>query len=1307
MQAQILQKEPNSLIYKLFGIILFVLIAAMNASAQSGAGAIQGTITDSTGAVIPEASVHVVNNSTGVAVDTKSNNVGFYQVPGLFTGTYEISITAPGMATYNRTLQLLVGQNAVIDASLTAGAVTQQVSVTADMVQLTTTNSGTISSTLENSRINQLPMNGRSIISLVSQTTPGLESCSQSDACPNGLMGQAMEFVADGVSLTNREFGGVHSGTTQMPDPDAVQEARVETTGSSAQFATPATGVFTTKSGTNQLHGTLFETARNNYFGIARSRANPSDFKAPHYVRNEFGISVGGPIKIPGLYNGKDKSFWFFSYERYSLASFEYVNKTVPTAAMRQGDFSQLKKSNVLQQLYDPNTTASSSSCAGNGGTKNTYCRTPFANNQIPYNRISPTARVLLDITPMPTDSSVVNPLAHTNLVAKSPSNTIKPSITFRLDHAFNENNRAYLRYTSNTSTAESLRNDPSGSTITVAADGLPAGVSGVSLNTNALYAPAIGFTHIFSPTFYAETVVSQQWFMQQNNTGGEPTNQYEQTLGVPNNFGTAGLPYFNGLMSPLGGQQFLYGMTQIVSTIDENLTKTVGKHQFQFGGRYRHERFGSRPDMSKDTISFNGLATGLYDPSSGANYSKLSNTGYNDADAFLGAAYSYSVNKEPPYQHLHDMEYDAYFQDNYRVRRNLTLNIGLRYEAHPAIWSKYGMMSSFDLKNHAIVLATTPDQLVARGITTQAIIDNDRAIGVKFETAEQAGMPANTLTKNYLFTFGPRVGIAWLPFGDKGTVLRGAYGRFIYPEPIRNSLVSINRANPFNAGYTTSYTSADQSPDGLPNYLLRSKQSVVMGVNSAGVVNSSTGILPGLGSVSLDPDSPPTYVTQTNFTIEQPLKGNSVLRLSYLYTHASNLAQDYYYNNHPSTYTWEVVNGTTAPTGNVIGSNQYSATATGPYDQTVYGGGSYMQIKKGWSNDNIFQANYQRLFHQGLAYQISYSWSKPFRLGGNSNRDGDISPVQNFANSGLGTVSTYTSSFGSFPIAVPASAPPAPPAGSSSYAYYKELNRFENYIVDTDVPVQHIQFNGIVDLPFGRGKWLLGHVNRFVDELVGGYQIAGSGSIQSQSFTVTSTNWGPTSKLHVYKHKIKVNDCTSGSCYPEYLWFNGYIAPTAQAGNVCSAGLSTVISGLPSDYTPYQTPSDQGCSAPQVVKGVLQTVTDKYYGANEVNMTLANGKTVAVGYQPYPTSNTGVDSAGANPFSHTVLPGPFFWTADLSLFKVFPIGDKANLRLNVDAFNAFNVQGYNNPSGTTGLQSLTSSKNTPRQIQLTMRLTF
>jgi hypothetical protein len=1269
-------------------VALGLTMCCSSVFAQSGAGSIQGTVTDPTGAVVTGASINVVQQGTNATFNTKSSEIGFYQVPALFVGNYVVTVTAPGMKTYSTSIQLLVAQAATINPIMTAGAVSERVEVAADAVQLTTTDNGTISQTLENDRISQLPMNGRVLVALAGMTTPGLEGGQRA----NGLMGEALEYVADGVPLSNRQFGGMNQSSAQAPDPDAVQEVRIETTNTGAQYSEPGTAIITTKSGTNRIHGALFETARNNAIGIAKARQNPANFAAPHLVRNEYGASIGGPIVLPKIYHGKDKSFWFLAYEKYSLASFASELVSVPTMAMRGGDFSGLiNSSGVLQVLYDPRTT---------GNAANNYARTPFAGNVIPIGMQSPTAKIIADITAKPNTAD--NPLVTSNLQAPNINNTQIPTITFRLDHTFNENNRTFLRYTSNNQTQHTLRNYPFNSPATVAADGFPDAASGIAYNPSATFAAGLGFTHVFSPTFFSETILGQQWFSQHNYAGGTPFANFEKQLGLPNNFGEGGFPnYGSNLITPYGGTQFIYGLSQIVTNLDENLTKTVGKHQMNFGGRYRHERFGYLPDEFSDTVTFAGNQTGLYDTTTGANYGKLANTGFPDADQFLGAANSFSVNHEPPYAHFHDMEFDAYFQDNLHASRNLTLNLGVRWESHPAGWIKGGVMEGFDLKNDALVLASTPADLIARGFTTQTIIDNLRNNSAKIETSAQAGLPEK-LMRDYNLTFSPRVGIAYTPFGGKrGTVLRGAYGRYIYPIPTRSTFKNVQQNSPYTATYSQDFNNAAQSPDGLANYYVRNPQIISTGVNTANVVNSSTAnsLLPGINIYSLNPIQPPDYVTQINGTIEQPLKGNSALRLTALWSHGTNLDQQYVYNKHLSQYAWEMQTGTTVPKGGpaTIGTNQFVNTSTGPYDKISWGDNMIQDQKSGWSNDTALQATYQRLYHKGVAYQINYVWSKPFRLGGNYFRDGNIYPKADYVNSGLGTMASYGGS-----VTTP-NLGPALPAGAATWGYSHAFDRFQNYHIDVAIPKQHISWNGIVDMPVGRGKHFLGNANRFVDELLGGFQVAGDGNLASNDFAImaptssssTTTNWGAISPIKKYKHAAKITDCRSGVCRPAYEWFNGYIAPS-----VVNAAVKGV-SGLPSGWVPATTPINN-TPPPDITKTCKQqvcTLTQANYGNNNVTVTLADGTPDNVAFSP--------GQQGTHPYSQKVLDGPINYTIDLSVFKVFPITESVRLRFNVDAFNALNMQGYNNPNLLDGVQLLTSSFNTPRQLQFTLRLQF
>jgi len=1131
---------------------------------------------------------------------------------------------------------------AVLNPTLAVGDVAEQITVAGDTPQLATYDSGTVSTFLDANRIDQLPQNGRNILGLAQRTVPGLEA---NGTRANGLMGEALEYSQDGAPMTNRNFGGVaNTAQSTLPDPDSVQEAKFETLNSSAQFSTPGTVILTTKSGTNALHGTMFETARNNCFGIARARQNPANFKAPHLVRNEFGASAGGPVYIPKLYNGKNRTFWFFAYERFSLRQNSNQLVRVPTPAMRTGDFSGLiNAQGILQQLYDPSTTQSAA---------NNYRRLPFQNNQIPLSRISPLARTLYAATPLPTSTD--NPLVNPNLTDTNQITQTVPNINTRLDHVFNETNRIYVRYTDIRQTQQALRNFPSASPANIEGGGLPAGATGYQAIPVNTVSHALGWSHTFSPTFFSETIISQQW--QSMYVEGNPVSQgnYQQILGLPNNFGQTGFPSIgSNLIMPYGGSQWNYGMNQRIDNIDENLNKIWGKHQFAFGGRYRHERFGYLSDRSPDVVDFSRMATAMYDPTTSANFNPLPNTGYQDADFFLGAASNYSQRKNAPFGRSRLQEFDLYFQDNFRVSRNLTLNLGVRWQGHPAPYSDGGNFATFSLKHDAIVLKHPMEHYYENGYTTPAIITNLRNLGVNFMTPQQAGLPDAGFYGSW-HNILPRLGFAWVPsFGRNGTVLRGGYGRYIYPVPIRNSVRYLTAVYPFIAAYTQNYNSAQQSPDGLPNYLLRAPMPVVAGQNSRDVVNTTSinALLPGIAmSTTLDAQYPPALVDTANLTLEQPFRDGSVLRATYVYTHGDNLDQNWQYNNAPSAYVWQTTTGTTPPTGAL------ASVATRPFNNRVWGG-NVISIKSGWSNNSALQLNYQRPFKNGFAYQIYYVYSRAFRVGGNTFRDNVINPAQNFA-----------------PGVLPAGLNVGDPLYPS-----REFNRFQNYAVDTGIPKQRLNFNGIVDLPVGKGKRYLSNASRVVDALLGGFQFAFTGQLVAQAFQVDDSHWGDISQLTVSKTRQKITDCRSGVCREGFQWFNGYIAP-----NLVNAPRG--VQGLPANYTPYVAP-------------INNTPGTQNFGNNNVSVPLRNGTSVTTAFSPGPS--------GLHPFGFMTLQGPYNWQTDMSLYKVFQLTERWKLRFNIDAFNAFNMQGLTNPGALDGINTMQSSYWTPRQIQLTLRLSF
>lgn len=1259
--------------------------------AQSGIGSIQGTVTDPSGAVLPGAAVHVVNDATHVAVDTKSNSVGFYQVPGLFTGTYQVTVEAPGMKQYATTIQLLVAQTAVINPKLEIGAENQQVVVSADTVQLTTNDSASISSTLENERINQLPENGRDLTTLLTATTPGLDN---SGSTMNGMTASSLNYVVDGANATSNNAGGLLYSKTQMIDPDSVQEVHVQSSNGGAQYASPATVVMSTKSGTRDLHGTAFETARNNAFGVANPRAALPGYRFPQLVRNEFGVSAGGPVVIPHVYHGREKTFWFFAYERYSDA--EQVPKltsvptygtpggTGPGSGMNNGDFSTLvPNSGKLQTIYDPSTTANSAKCAASGSGANPYCRTAFPNNQIPQALESPLAKIYFSLVPKPNVANVTNPLVRSNLSYNAITYQVADQQTARIDHVFNENNKTFLRFSHNGSPV-----NISGGPDNLAANGIAAGAAlGYNNNLNNNYSTSLDYTHIFSPTFFIESIYSMQWFSSVKTSGANANQNYEQLLGLPNNFNSVGFPAVKGLIEPLTSSQTNnQANSQINMTWDENLTKILGRHQLLFGGRINHIRQVVLPNGSADSVTFNAQPTGLYQPSSGTKYTGVANTGYADASMFLGTAANYVVNLPTQRVHGYLNEFDAYVQDDFHVTKTLTLNMGLRYEAHPSMWIKGGLANSFDLKNNALVLASQPSDLIAKGYTTQAIITNLTNLGVKFETPQAGGFPSNTsLINDNEANFLPRLGVAWTPF-HHGTVFRGGFGQYMNASPFLNYMTHYTQNVPFKAQYTQSYTLAGQAYDGIQNELFRFKypdpRVPVAGLNSSGVVNTNVtnAIIPGGPTVwGISPDFKPVKVNEANVTIEQPLPGRSALRVTYIYTHSYNLALSDSYNDLPSNYQYEMAYGAT-PT------NTY-ANSQSLYDSTTWSPGNNWETSNGWSNYNALQVNYQRLYYHGLAYQFAYVWAKSMRAGGNvvggAASNSTVEPYANYPGA-LGTKSTMSLIPGGSAPFTPL-APPAPPSGYAAWQDYHDMDRYQLYQLDSSIPNHKIKFNGIYDLPIGRGKRFLRNSPRWLNEIVGGFQIAGLGSVTSQVFNPTSGNWGPVSKIHVYKEKYAVTDCRSGACTKGYLWFNGYISPLSIGANCANA--PACVTGLPADYQPYQTPINN------------DPTNATYFSTDQVNVTYPNGSTNTVEYDGGPTA--------ANYTSKTYLRGPFNWNADLSLFKVFPIKGDVKLRLNFDAFNAFNHQGTTNPGTTDGIVNFLNSANTARQLQITARLYF
>src|SRR5437764_1172628 len=369
---------------------------------QASSSTVRGTVRDQGQAVVPKANVTLTNTDTNVARTTPTNEAGGYVFPGVFPGPYRITVESPGMQKYEATVTVQVQQDAAIDVVMQVGQTVTQVEV-ADVTSMVNTQNATLGHSLERQRIEQLPVNGRGYQAFLA-TVPGLDS----SGIPQfyGMRTNTSNTMFDGAPV-NEVWEGWDFG--RVPGLDALQEIRVETNNSSAKFTRPATVMLTSKSGTNQFHGSMFETNRNSGYGVARRRQDTFT-KAPFLNRNEFGVSVGGPLYIPKVYDGRNRTFFFVAWEGLRQVSYTTNQYSVPTEAMRNGDFRGLVDSQGrLIRLYDPLTTA-----------PNTYERQPLsyngAANVIDPARITKVAKFIFGATPLPNQPGI-NPLLGPNLI--------------------------------------------------------------------------------------------------------------------------------------------------------------------------------------------------------------------------------------------------------------------------------------------------------------------------------------------------------------------------------------------------------------------------------------------------------------------------------------------------------------------------------------------------------------------------------------------------------------------------------------------------------------------------------------------------------------------------------------------------------------------------------------------------------------------------------------------------------------------------------------------------------------------------
>ncbi len=770
-------------------------------------GEIDGTVTDSTGAVVPAAALTITNTSTNVARNAVSNDAGIYVVPGLVPGPYSVRVEKAGFRAMTRTLELQVQQTARVDFALQVGQVSEAIEVSASSVLLATENA-TVGTVIEERRIMDLPLNGRSFFSLVAlspNVTYGFSAAAQASGRLGGSRGSLtiattggrstwQNYTLDGITNTDIDFNTY----ILQPSVDALQEFKVQTGIYPAEFGRESGQVnVSTKPGTNEYHGTMSEFLRNDkldardydFSSATRSATNPSPGKTP-YRQNQYGFTLGGPVQIPKIFNGKDRLFFMSNWEGYKSRRTTTNYAGVLTPEMRNGDFSSILAYGYA--LADPTTRT---------GTYPNITQTLFTNNQIPASRLSAGSKVLLGFVPMPNQTTTSGGLPYRNYQYSQTNPNDKDTITERIDFNESSSSQWFGRYSWNDESSFAV---------------LPTmtGVDG-----NVLYTRAsqwvLSNVRTLSPTKVNEARfgynslfnnITQQLAgkVNVNEALGTPFKVTDpNSWGIPNIGMAQNLSgWGNPTSSPFQINDKYYQWV-------DNFSWIVGKHSLRMGGEYRYDEFPQvGNEFPRGQFYFSSQFTNSI-KATGPTTATQSG-GYTGADFMLGDTYNAIAAVSLVQTDFRSSEWAAYIDDSWKVTPHLTVSLGFRWEVAQPMFDKLGLEPNVQIKEAVPNVANVQDQSL-HPVFVRTGTSGDFYDGINFryasyystQSAKPAGilyplqtvrdgrMGSRLIDTNY-HDFSPRIGIAWSP-SDKWAV-RAGFGRFFSIES-KNSIFDLSRA--------------------------------------------------------------------------------------------------------------------------------------------------------------------------------------------------------------------------------------------------------------------------------------------------------------------------------------------------------------------------------------------------------------------------------------------------------------------------------------------------------------------------------
>ncbi len=959
-----------------FALFLFGTVA----KAQTTQGEIAGNVLDASGAVIPNATVTAKSEDTGAVFSAISSSVGAYRFPSVPLGRYTLTTTATGFkSTVNKGVEVRVGSTTAFEITLSAGGADETITVQSDLPSIETQSSD-VGGTVTTRQIVDLPLalggvgamrSPEAFVFLIPGTTGPGSSNSSNGIFINKLGGGqnfGNEILLDGASVIRTENGSSFDETA--PSVEAVSEFKVTTSTPAAEFGRTTGGIenFVTKSGKNQFHGTIFDIFRNealnanDWFNNGKKAYYQSindpqekNFNRGTDKKNDYGGSLGGPVRVPHLYNGRDRTFFFFAWEQYRQTLGGQFTSSVPTTAERSGNFQDQLINGATGQInpcdgkpiffgeiFDPATTQTVNGvrCRLPFGTAPTSATGPFPAdfNVIPQGRFSKVGSAVAALYPSPTNGSINN---NYTLTSSSPVNNT--TYTIRIDDTINQKNSIWGSY----NTRENTRNNPTNRAYPGPAD------YATQVQDFITHFGRGGWDYVITPNL-----------LNHLNIGTNRTNSingsfealsginYAEQLGIGNI--TTGLPHFSiGGYSDISRNQNDDNVDNGIR-LNDSVSWQHGRNSFKFGIDYRYQQYSS---ISKGGIngnfSFQGAETkasqtGAYQNGTGNGFASLL---LGTAD-FGGATIPFHQA-----QWIQDY-YSGFLQDDFKLTKNLVLNLGLRYDVDRPRKEKYNDTSNFS--ETAIDPKTgTPGALVFASNCDKC---NKRW--------------ADTWWKD----IGPRVGFAYTPPWLAGkTVVRGGFATLYAP------LQYSDFGGDTRTGYTANVSFGSDGFDpafsidnGLPAY------TVGINLDPGQFDNGNANAPTPFGNFVKASYGRPGMLNQWNMQVQQELTKDMIMTIGYIGNAGAHLkSQEENINNMPKS---NFARGD-ALVSHDLASNSvglpYSAfngqvqQALRPFPQYAFIATDCCLQNVGHSSYEALVASVERRFSQGLNLQASYTWSK------------------------------------------------------------------------------------------------------------------------------------------------------------------------------------------------------------------------------------------------------------------------------------------------------------------------------------------